>query len=450
MTYTSMPQMWVYPPMLLTDISGGTSVCAGVPTTIPASAILAASMPSWYSEPNSLHASQTPLSSPNSVALPLSMPSMDKATVSPQGVSENVLPAPTTRRPGRKRRPRKKHNRCAAQATVEKSTSASQSIPAGFWGAVEPGQEEQQHEEDRQSSSCIRETLDANKLKGNQELCAQVIKQLSSVVDCERHATVKSLVPSTRLLAFDKAGSRVVQEAIAVGSVDERDQLVGQLKGCVNQLWNSPSANYVLSKIIEVMPSAKLGLLREELSGNVCEAARHQYGCRMLERLLEHWGEHEVNWIVNEVLPNAEELCRHRFGNFVMQHMFEHGPRDCKAKIADRIIGFLPKLAKHRIASHVIQKALLFSDEDTQYRLVQTFLLAQHDDSIVDVACARYGIYVLEELATVQVCISEVRQRLLAELQRLQESQYGHRAVTKFSLEAWAGEVAVANSASFL
>jgi len=459
MTYSSVPQMWVYPPVLLADFSGSTNVCASVPAAFPASAIIAAPVPGWFSEPSSPLAMQTGTSPspPEHAAIQTAVSSPAVLGFFPQAGdgTDGSSPAPAPKKAARKRRARRRHARAVVEVKEAPSQPDGQRVPAGFClsGDLEivngppglsPRQEAQEPETGR---------LDVRQLAGNQELCAEVIRRLTKLpgtaVDVERDALMKCLLPATRKLAFDKAGCRVVQEAIGIGNADVRDQLVGKLKGTVVDLYLSPCANYVLTHIVEVMPPAKLGFLQEELTGHVLDASRHQYGCRVLERLIEHWSGHELAWVVNEVLPEAEELCRHKYGNFVMQHLFEHGPRDCKAKIAERIIGFLPKLAKHRTASHVIQKALLFSDEETQYSLVQALLLGQHDDSLVEVACARYGIYVLEELASVQVCSADVRKSLLAGLQRLQESPFGQRAVSKFSLEAETRGPAAATSAIF-
>lgn len=443
--------------MLLADLSGGTNVCTSVPAAFPASAIIAAPMPGWFSEPSTPVAMQTGLNPnpPELLEVQTSVSSPALMGFFPQEGTDASSPAPAPKKAARKRRARRRHARAVVEVEEDMLQPEGQRAPCGFTlsGDLEvltgpPGLSPRQEAEEPRTAR-----LDVRQLAGKPELCAEVTKRLTkcpgTVVDAERDALMKCLLPATRMLAFDKAGCRVVQEVIAIGNVDERDQVVKQLKGTVVNLYLSPCANYVLTHIVEVMPPAKLGFVQEELIGHVLDAARHQYGCRVLERLIEHWSGHDLAWVVNEVLPASEELCRHKYGNFVMQHLFEHGPRDCKAKIAKRIVGFLPTLAKHRTASHVIQKALIFSDEETQYSLVQALLLGQNDDSIVEVACARYGIYVLEELASVQMCSSEVRKSLLAGLKRLQESPFGQRAVSKFCLVADVRGSAAATSASF-
>merc|ERR1712100_32989 len=99
------------------------------------------------------------------------------------------------------------------------------------------------------------------------------------------------------------------------------------------ELYQSPHGNHVVTKIITVMPPTALQSLILELQGRVVNVARHQYGCRLLERLLEHCPVNQVACVIEELLSDAEPLCRHPYGNFVMQHIFEHGSQAWKEQI---------------------------------------------------------------------------------------------------------------------
>ena len=67
-------------------------------------------------------------------------------------------------------------------------------------------------------------------------------------------------------------------------------------------------------KCIELIPPEKLGFLFEEMSGHAVTAARHRYGCRVLERLLEHCPSSQTAPLIEEVLLGTQQLCRHTFG----------------------------------------------------------------------------------------------------------------------------------------
>jgi len=262
--------------------------------------------------------------------------------------------------------------------------------------------------------------------------CSEIIAQLESpgaVAD----SAFMNLLPATKELAFSKYGCRVIQKAIEVGSPDDLALLVEELRGHIPELYKSPHGNHVAAKFIEILRPASLGFLVAELAGTIGTVAKHQYGCRLLERLLEHCPPAQVTILVDELLTDAEPLCRHPFANFVMQHIFEHGLQPWKDNIALQIAGVLPYLSKHRTASHVVQRALEFGGEKIQRILIHALVNGEGEDSLVEVACSRYGSFVAEELAGIQVYSGPVRQLLQAGLSRITMSQYGKRAIAKFS-----------------
>ena len=57
-------------------------------------------------------------------------------------------------------------------------------------------------------------------------------------------------------------------------------------------------------------------------------AARHKYGCRVLQRLLEHARHDQLNGLVDALLAKAIPLSRHYFATYVMQHILE-APQIC-------------------------------------------------------------------------------------------------------------------------
>jgi len=59
--------------------------------------------------------------------------------------------------------------------------------------------------------------------------------------------------------------------------------------------------------------------------GSATYLAKHRFGCRIFERLLEHCAAEQVRPLVDELLGDgAPALCAHEFGTYVFQHMIEH------------------------------------------------------------------------------------------------------------------------------
>merc|ERR1711865_36601 len=101
-------------------------------------------------------------------------------------------------------------------------------------------------------------------------------------------------------------------------------------------------------------------------------AAKHRYGCRILERLIEHHcAALPIEALMDEIVAEASSLCRHSFANFVVQHVLEHGSSRQKANIAEVLLSDVCRLAKHRVASHVVQSALVYASLEDRARLKQ-------------------------------------------------------------------------------
>jgi len=242
------------------------------------------------------------------------------------------------------------------------------------------------------------------------------------------------LAPVVRRFSFSREGCRVVQKAIETAGGRDRDQLVKNLEPYVLELLESPHGNHVVAKMVEIMPPSAIGFVIEAIRRNTAPIARHRFGCRILERLVEHCSEQQMSAVLDEVVSQAEPLCRHPYGNFVVQHLLEHGSHSRRAGILQKLLQTLPQLAVHRTASHVIQKAIDYSDEDGKRLLVTRLLHEEGPYSIVVVACSRYGSFVVEQLASVNVGKEEVRQSLECSVNELHESQFGKKVIDCFGL----------------
>jgi len=136
------------------------------------------------------------------------------------------------------------------------------------------------------------------------------------------------------------------------------------LHGSVQEAMRSAHANYVIQKVVEVMPPAQAGFIVQELRGVATSVACHRYGCRILCRLLEHSMGGEL---IGEVLEVAETLCRHPFAHHVVESVLEHGDEEQRHRVFLALHSDLVQNAQDPHASFVIQAAFeKCSTEDAQ------------------------------------------------------------------------------------
>jgi len=204
-------------------------------------------------------------------------------------------------------------------------------------------------------------------------------------------------------LSRDKAGCRVVQQALKVAPKSSAEELVLELHNHVLDAIDSPHANFVLQQIVEVMPVARAAFVADEIEGVAARVARHRYGCRVIIRLLEHFTTEEGTVsLVDEFLTEAHELLRHPYAHFVLQAVLEHGLPRHKHQVALALHGAnenfnaLLHNAMNRHASTVLETALLYcSPEDTQ--LLAEKILGEQGN-VVALAQNQFGCFVLRAL----------------------------------------------------
>jgi hypothetical protein len=202
-----------------------------------------------------------------------------------------------------------------------------------------------------------------------------------------------------QLALAGQSSCRAVQKLLGVLGGPARDKLVAQLWPGTLSLLESLHGNHVLTKAIESVPRQALGPFIRQLESLGCRVlARHRFGCRVFERLVEYGTEDEMAAMIDQCIEHTEELSRHQYGNFVIQSLLEHGSDARRHSLVERLLPIVPQLATHRTASHVVQQALKYSSEEDQTAIARVLLCSPEPHSFVEVVASRYGSYVAEEL----------------------------------------------------
>mmetsp|Transcript_52407 Transcript_52407/g.136484 ORF Transcript_52407/g.136484 Transcript_52407/m.136484 type:complete len:480 (+) Transcript_52407:67-1506(+) len=224
------------------------------------------------------------------------------------------------------------------------------------------------------------------------ELEEQLVQRLSQLPAEELGQAAASLQGHVWRLAAAPRGTQLLQQALLAAGAEDRGRLVAELKGHVNDSWEStaaaPQANYVLQKCIEALPLKDCHFICDEmLVGGVTKAAHSKFGCRIFQRLIEHFPEEDVAPLLEALLSEGDlqALMISRFGNFVVQCILEHGPSEHRSRIAAVLVGeedkSFAKLAENKYASHVVQHAMKHCSVTDRRRLVSKVLEVEAKDS---------------------------------------------------------------------
>ena len=72
----------------------------------------------------------------------------------------------------------------------------------------------------------------------------------------------------------------------------------------------------------------------QDIKGSVVGLSTHPYGCRVVQRVLEHCTIEEVKeHMQKQILLSTAPLATDQYGNYVIQHMLEHGPDSARSAV---------------------------------------------------------------------------------------------------------------------
>ncbi|CAK9025417.1 unnamed protein product [Durusdinium trenchii] len=129
-------------------------------------------------------------------------------------------------------------------------------------------------------------------------------------------------------MSRDSKGCREVQRAFDEATdQEERLAMALELRGHVWEALRCPFANYVLQKCVTVLSRENMNFIFQELKQKgpemIQQAARHKYGCRIIQRLLECGPADQVNDLIDCLLQDAINICAHPYGNYVIQNLLD-------------------------------------------------------------------------------------------------------------------------------
>merc|ERR1712178_285685 len=195
---------------------------------------------------------------------------------------------------------------------------------------------------------------------GNGELASTVEALLENSSRAKCAAIINSMLPAVIGLALSANGTRIIQKALEVSGSDSQIRLSQCLHGYARRLLDSHHGNHVLQKSIVMMPPHAVQFIFEELQyyrWGFAGVACHRFGCRVVERLLEHCPQEMTAPVVVAVVADIESLSRHPFANYVVQHILEYVPAHRFQVVHALIQVGVSRLAQHRMGSNIIERA---------------------------------------------------------------------------------------------
>jgi pumilio RNA-binding family len=278
------------------------------------------------------------------------------------------------------------------------------------------------------ASMVIVETPVPEELLVTEDRKMELAQQLDAGGEATRRA-VSSLYGHVLRMSLEPFGCRVVQKALDVANTFEKERLVAELRNHVRLAISSPHANFVIQKVIEVLPINATSFVAQELATFAAEVARHRFGCRVLSRLVEH---HlcgngvapSTDVLIDEVLLQTDQLIHHNFARHVLELILEHGTDAHKEKISESVRNNLFHLSKNRCASYVVEKALAFCKVEDTYAIASELL--RNPERFRLLAMHECGSHVVKAVMKSHAdCAQKAKELLKADIDKLKSSKYG-------------------------
>ncbi|XP_073905344.1 pumilio homolog 2 isoform X8 [Castor canadensis] len=203
-------------------------------------------------------------------------------------------------------------------------------------------------------------------------------------------------------LALQMYGCRVIQKALESISSDQQviSEMVKELDGHVLKCVKDQNGNHVVQKCIECVQPQSLQFIIDAFKGQVFVLSTHPYGCRVIQRILEHCTAEQTLPILEELHQHTEQLVQDQYGNYVIQHVLEHGRPEDKSKIVAEIRGKVLALSQHKFASNVVEKCVTHASRAERALLIDE-VCCQNDgphSALYTMMKDQYANYVVQKM----------------------------------------------------
>ncbi|EJU05662.1 ARM repeat-containing protein [Dacryopinax primogenitus] len=191
--------------------------------------------------------------------------------------------------------------------------------------------------------------------------------------ETERNAIFEAMQGHFLILSWHMYGCRVVQKAIEYITPEQQSQLIAELAPDIMKCVKDANGNHVVQKLIERVSPDRLTFV-EAFKGSVYDLSTHTYGCRVLQRCLEHLTEEQTRPLLDELHEHTANLMQDQFGNYVVQFVLEHGQPEDRARVIAKLRGQMLMMACHKFASNVCEKALMTADSESRRLLIDELM----------------------------------------------------------------------------
>ncbi|KAL0226755.1 hypothetical protein P9112_014079 [Eukaryota sp. TZLM1-RC] len=199
-------------------------------------------------------------------------------------------------------------------------------------------------------------------------------------------------------LTLQMYGCRVVQKAFTSLQAPVLLPLVKELTGVVWECIRDQNGNHVIQCAVETVSKIdprELDFLIAAVTGRCIQLATHAYGCRVIQRILEHCAVDQITPLLDELLRGAKTLVNDQYGNYVCQHIIEY-ERLAAERLFALLQGNFVELSRQKFSSNVVETMCRFMTKKHIGIIVKEF--CHSEDTLVTLMRDPYGNFVVQKV----------------------------------------------------
>ncbi|KAL2328774.1 hypothetical protein Fmac_022201 [Flemingia macrophylla] len=264
----------------------------------------------------------------------------------------------------------------------------------------------------------------------------------------QRRELANKLPGHVLTLSLQMYGCRVIQKAIEVVDMDQKIEMVQELDGNVMRCVRDQNGNHVIQKCIECVPEDAIHFIVSTFFDQVVTLSTHPYGCRVIQRVLEHCKDPTTQQkVMDEILGAVSMLAQDQYGNYVVQHVLEHGKPHERSSIIKELAGKIVQMSQQKFASNVVEKCLTFGGPSERQLLVNEMLGSTDENEPLQAMMKdQFANYVVQKV--LETCDDQQRELILSRikvhLNALKKYTYGKHIVARVEKLVAAGERRIA------
>uniref|UniRef100_A0A8R1HR76 PUM-HD domain-containing protein n=1 Tax=Caenorhabditis japonica TaxID=281687 RepID=A0A8R1HR76_CAEJA len=229
---------------------------------------------------------------------------------------------------------------------------------------------------------------------------------------------VDAIIERVPTYAFQMYACRVLQKALEKVSEPLQIKILIQIRQVIPRCMKDQNGNHVIQKAIEKVDSQYIQFIVDallETPNTIYEMSVDPYGCRVVQRCLEHCIPSQTTPMIERIHERFDEIANNQYGNYVVQHVIQHGSEKDRIIIVERVSENLLEFATHKYSSNVIEKCLELGAVYHKGIIVRS--ACHHPDGSVPIVVQmmkdQYANYVVQKMFD-QVTMEQRRELILA------------------------------------